>query len=444
MSTSPDPRLDELFVRYWDNVLTPAETDELAQLLATDPAARDWFQFLCVQAVASADLPAGEPVRDLPAVPRPDPVPRKQGWSRRRAIGLVGGGLAAGIGGVALGRWLWGAWAEERVQVIAVQGRVLVRTADGRTVPAEGRVPAGATVSTQGVSSLAVLAYPDGSKVSLLGDSAITLDHGGRELRLHQGTANANLRPRSDAGNRLTLITALVTLAGVSDSVITLGQGKRSTEVEVHQGTVSVAAANGSQLAVVRGGELLTVGANGAHRQEPTPPPRSDFAWNLAAALPEGWQVGRREETPAGFVVRPVAWQDPYYDHATMFQIRSDHQWTRGLFRLVEDSMIHVRYRARARSPKGQVCFCVRTTHSHSSDTGMLEYNGGFEATAPSATGGEWKWLPIRAGDMLANKHTPKFGAPWVGFMVIFNTFETDVGLEVAEFRVSSGNNPPI
>ena len=41
-------------------------------------------------------------------------------------------------------------------------------------------------------------------------------------------------------------------------------------------------------LAVVRGGELLTVAANGTHRQELTPPPQSDFAWNLAVPLPEG------------------------------------------------------------------------------------------------------------------------------------------------------------
>jgi hypothetical protein len=34
------------------------------------------------------------------------------------------------------------------------------------------------------------------------------------------------------------------------------------------------------------------------------------------------------------------------------------------------------------------------------------------------------------------NKNQPKFDAPWIGFLLIFNTFEPDVGLEVAEFRV--------
>ncbi len=31
-----------------------------------------------------------------------------------------------------------------------------------------------------------------------------------------------------------------------------------------------------------------------------------------------------------------------------------------------------------------------------------------------------------------------KFDSPWVGFLVIFNTFELDVGLEAAEFRIDS------
>jgi ferric-dicitrate binding protein FerR (iron transport regulator) len=435
VTVSPDSRLDELFVRYWDNVLTPAEIDELAQRLATDSAARDQFQFLCLLAVAGADLPAGGPLTELPADAKCADT-AKRGWSRRRVLGV----LAAGVGGVALGRWAWDALPSNLVKVVAVQGRVTVRTADGRTVAAEGRVPTGATVSTHGFGALAVLSYPDDSTVTLLGDSAITVEQGGRLLRLHQGTANADLRPNPDGESRLTLLTALVTLARVSDTTITIGQGTRSTEVEVHQGKVSVATATGEPLAVVRGGELLTVAANGTHRQEPTPPPRSDFAWNLAVPLPEGWQVGRRDVTPSGPVVRPVAWPDPYYDGKTMFQIRSDHQWTRGLFSLVPDSVISVRYRAKERSLRGQVCFCVRTSHSHSSDTGMLEYNDGFEATAPDA----WKWLHVRAGDMLANKHTPKFGSPWVGFLVIFNTFQTDVGLEVAEFRVSPPNKPPV
>ncbi len=50
MSALPGSRLDELFVRYWDNALSPTEVDELTTLLADDLVAREPFQILVAQA----------------------------------------------------------------------------------------------------------------------------------------------------------------------------------------------------------------------------------------------------------------------------------------------------------------------------------------------------------------------------------------------------------
>jgi hypothetical protein len=292
-------------------------------------------------------------------------------------------------------------------------------------------------VSTQGFGSNAVLAYPDGSTITLMGDSTIRVDND-RRLRLHQGIVNADIRPSTDGVDKLTLTTTLVKLEGISGVFLTLGQGMRATEVEVQHGSVAVSASTGEPLAVVREGELLTVNESG-HQQQPTPTTPTEFRWDLAQPLPDGWQVGYRDETAAGPVVRPTYWSDPYYGGSMLSQIRSDHRWTRGHFQLLADSVIHVRYRADKPMDRGQVCFCVRSTKTSSSDTGMLEYNGGFKATAP----GQWEELDVRAADMLPNDHTPKFGPPWIGFMVIFNTFEEDIGLQIAEFRVTPPGQPP-
>ena len=102
--------------------------------------------------------------------------------------------------------------------------------------------------------------------------------------------------------------------------------------------------------------------------------------------------MGRREVVDGTPVVRCEAWPDPYYNGTVMYQIRSDKEWGRGTFRLTEESGIHVRYRTRRDSPKGQVCFCARTLLSKCSDTGMLEYNGGFQASPDGA----WRWLHIQ------------------------------------------------
>jgi hypothetical protein len=352
-------------------------------------------------------------------------------------LGVFGGGLAAGAAGVAVGRWLWDDPvdpADTAVRLTAVNGAVSVRAADGAEVGADRPVPPGGTVATHGLGSSVVLAYPDGSAITLNGDSAATLTDHGRRVVLRHGAATAAVRPQPAEAVPFTLVTAQVALPGVSGALMTLDQAFRATDVGVHQGQVTVSAHTGEPLALVRAGEVLTVRADGGHRKQPLGGTPEAFAWDLTRPLPEGWHVGRRELTPDGPVVRPDPYPDPYYNGTVMHQVRSDKQWTRGFFRLAPDSLVRVRYRVE-REGKGQVCFCVRTPDTRSPETGMLEWNGVFVPPGPAG----WRWLELRAEEMLLppNKHVPRFWAPWVGFLVILNTYQDDLGLTVAEFRVA-------
>jgi hypothetical protein len=237
----------------------------------------------------------------------------------------------------------------------------------------------------------------------------------------------------------LTLATAEAVLSGLRDALVTIDRGPEVTEVGVQSGLVSVVAPTGRRLDEVREGEMLTVSAEG-HRKQVIPETPASYDWDLRRPLPPGWAVGSRAQTPDGWVVRAEAYPDPYYDGTRMFQIRSHQTWARGFFRLEGDSTVRVRYRVRARQ-RGQVCFCVRTGDPRSPDTGMLEWNGDF---LPPAPGEAWQTLKVRAGDTLRppNCHPPKFDPPWVGFLVIFNTFTEDVGLVVSEFEVSGPPRP--
>jgi ferric-dicitrate binding protein FerR (iron transport regulator) len=426
----PDARLDELFVRYWANDLTAAEAEELELRLAADPTARAWFEHFAQQAVVAAELPA-----NLPAEPRRPAAPVGRRWSRRRVLRFVGGGLAAGVGAVALGRWFWpNSPTAAPVRIVATTGNVTVLAADGQKVAGRGLVPPGGSVVTNGPGSSAVLSYADGTTITLTGDSSLAVAATGRRLILGQGVATADIRPRPDGGEALTMVTAQVTLPELSGVMVTLGRVARATEVEVHRGSVTASAPSGEQLGVVEQGEVLTVRADGGHRKQPIPPTPEEFAWDLMRPLAEGWEVGHLDETEEGPVVVPEYWPDPYYNGTRMYQIRSNQPWLRGFVRFQPDSQVRVRYRA-DRAGSGQVCFCTRTTDSRAPETGMLEWNGPFVACAP----GEWQELVIRAADMLGppNKHAPKFAAPWVAFLVIFNTYTADLGLRVAEFRVT-------
>jgi hypothetical protein len=65
----------------------------------------------------------------------------------------------------------------------------------------------------------------------------------------------------------------------------------------------------------------------------------------------------------------------------------------------------------------------------------MLEWNGEYGSHPIEPDG--WRTLRVTAQEMRENPFTPKFGPPWFGFLFIFNTYDRDLGLQVAEFRVS-------
>jgi hypothetical protein len=467
----PDLRLAELFVRYWDDALTPAEAEELEKRLAADPAARGWFQTLALQAVASADMRAAQPepartetgrsaepapvfqppiepsiaaLAPEPGTPAPAVSGHGRRWSRRRALGLLGGGLAASISAVALGRWLWPesppplVALDRNARLGSVWGDVTVRAADGTVLPTDGPVPPGSTIAA-GRGASAVLFYPNGTNVALTEDSAVTLDRTGEgdRLRLDRGVVAADVRAPLVGGAPLTLTTSETVLTG-DGMIVTLYQAARATEVGVQRGSVNVSAPTGRPLGEVRDGELLTVQADGNLERQKVRETPDGYELDLKRTLPQGWAVGHRGAADKRPVLVPEFWFDPYHQRK-MYQIRSDKQWHRGFFRLRPESVVRVRYRVE-RSGKGQVCFCVRTPDARSPDTGMLEWNGTYLAGAGAD---EWQTIEVAAGAMQNNRHAPKFCHPWVGFLFIFNTYETDLGLQVAEFGVSPGPTGP-
>jgi hypothetical protein len=292
-----DPRLDELFARYWENALGDAEAAELDRRLAADPAARDWFRFLSLQAAVAAE---GSAVARVGAAPA-------GGWSRRRVLRYVGAGLAAGVAAAVVGRRLTTENPADPVRLADRRGNVLVRTADGLTLDRAAAVPAGGTVTTRGAGSSAVLAYPDGTAVALTGDSALTVAATGRRMDVRRGHATADVRPPLGGGRPLVLGTAVATLTGLSGAVTTLGHAVRASEVYVHQGRVTVSDPDGERLDVVGAGEQLTVRDDGCRKQR-LPETPDEYAWDLTRPLPDGWAVGTRVDGAGGAAVMVRGW----------------------------------------------------------------------------------------------------------------------------------------
>ena len=177
-----DDRLTQLFVRYWDNALS-RRTERITGAIGVRSGRRESFQFLNLQAVAAAEHTAALAMPASAGLPNPETTKRPR-WSRRRFLGYVGGGVAAGIVATALGRRYWFDEPRTEIRLTATNGEVTLRTADGGLSHGGGTIPAGGIVTTVGPSSSAVLGFSDGTSIALAGDSAVSVTDDGHKVSL--------------------------------------------------------------------------------------------------------------------------------------------------------------------------------------------------------------------------------------------------------------------
>jgi hypothetical protein len=309
--------------------------------------AQEEFQFFCLQALVSAELPpaahAAESFEFAPALQRQKEALSSPYWTRRKILRYIGGGTAAIAVAGYLGRQDWGVqdYVPTGVQLTAHKGEVTLRTAGGKNLRLTGDIPPGCRLTTIGPLSSAVLNCPDGSEVSFMGDSEVALVGGGTRLVLRHGAATAKVPYHGRVPQFTVLQTAQASLARLSNVLLTVARTQRGTEVVVQKGVAAVDSPNGKSCGIVQAGEMLTVRADGDCSKQAVQATPDDFAWDIKRPLPAGWNVGVREETTSGPVIVPEFWLDPYYQ-VEMCQIRSDKQWARGFFRLHPDSITRV------------------------------------------------------------------------------------------------------
>ena len=419
--------IDDLFVRYWDNSLTDAQAEEFARMLRDDPAARQHFQILCLQATAAADAAS-------PAVSATSAT-RQPGLSRRQLFGLagVGCGLTAAFGVGAL----WPTAVRRPVGAVLVRtiGRVLVRS---ELASLGTLVSPGDTLAVEGLGSSAVLECHDGSEVVLSGDTVATLDAGsGPRLVVHRGGVSADMA--AGGPDALTLATGEATAASGSErSRLTLGRFGRQTEVGVLEGLVRLARPGGRMLLEVGGGEIGTVTPNAARKELRLPLPNV-YAWDLASPLPAGWEAGRVEYAPDGPVLTATHWDGNKYARPAVMA-RSQNGWTSGLVSLDHDSVLTVKYRVAAPVDAVQV-FIVARPETLVDSTAMV-----FDIirTKGNHPPGQWQTVTARIGDLKVSPKTGSlpFAPPWVAYTFGVNSFDKDIGLQVAEYRISRPGPP--
>ena len=428
----PPPRLEELFVRYLDGSLSGAELAELEARLAASTDDQDLFNEFCLQAAVVAEgfaAPLGDDLAKSAG--------RARRWPRFAAVAACLALAASVLVVMRPGQPETAPTVADRTAVLArATGAVRVSggAADDPGV-AGAAVGPGRTVTTRGIDASALLVYRDGTAVTLSGDTEITLTgDAGKRLYVRQGHLAADVRPQpSDAPMTIATPEAEVEVVG---TMLSVGRTPRRTEVGVQEGHARVSRPEGTPLLEVSGGECGVVDAGGAARKDRLPPTPDTYRWRTDRPLPPRWEVGCQTDDPTagptGRVIAPVLFDDPFI-HRKCWQVRSEAEWVRGLFLMHPDSRFRIRYRV-DRPGRGQLLTVVRPDPI-GPDRRLCNVMLAPVPFEPAPDGG-WRTLELTTADWFPEKQPPDYPLPWLAFLVVFNTYEDDLGLRIAEFAV--------
>lgn len=312
-----NPRLAELVEQARDGVLSAAEDAELASLLAEPTerveAAAQWRDGLLLTALATR--PAGEVsalVRSITSS-RPSQVRRqvrvrsaRQRW-RGMGRGLLAASLLAAIGLIALLAWpmhragsaVIATLGDDAAGVRMVRNGVAGSAQAGMTLLAQDQL-----VVDGGTTSLAVVRYPDHSRMELLAGTTVRLwdEAGAKRVRLDRGEVRCEITKQL-AGRAMRLLTDQATTEVVGTRfVLRVEQGQ--TRLAVADGVVVLHRSDGTVSRVEQGGVAVAGDdfpppPSAAQSQSPVSPAKASERIILSC----DFEIGRLTPDPIGEVV---------------------------------------------------------------------------------------------------------------------------------------------
>ena len=292
-----NPRLAELVERARDSAISAADDAELASLLV-EPAERaeaaaQWRDGLLLAALATR--PAGEVsalVRSV-ASSRPSQVHRQvrvryaRQWWRGMGGSLLAAGLLAAIGLVAfvvlpahrVGSAVIAILGDDDAGVRVVRNGVAGSAHAGMALLAEDQL-----LVDGGTASLAVVRYPDRSRMELLAGTTVRLwdEAGAKRVRLDQGKVRCEVT-KQPAGMAMKLLTDQAE-AEVVGTRFSLRVAAGDTRLEVAEGLVSLKKCGEAATVMVAAGHMAVAvaGVPLAAVRIPPPTPVPEIGTTLA------------------------------------------------------------------------------------------------------------------------------------------------------------------
>lgn len=372
MSSGESDRIRELIESYVNGTLDESELAQLEQLLLQDAPARAYFRrYLGLDAALQGHgESAGNPWSSVAAEKNvmPSPSVSSRSWSRFLKVAGIGGIALLSV--IAIVSLLFNHQRAAQASAGTLEeviGDVRILGADGqvRSIEKSAALGQGDTVRTRGSESSTVVAYPDGTRLLLVGNTSVTCgDLHSKAIVVHQGTMSATVAPQP--ANKPLLLTTPAAQLQVLGTRFRVEAVANRTDLSVSEGRVRVVRTSDGKTVDVADGKQTVVTEQNKLQVQDIPSLLATWDVDFERALPPGWSSGERvtEGLPAGSRggVKAVLKESEGNDDT--YVVSSQEAWLQGLFAIRSTSHLHVTFKLE--NPKWiNILLVTRTADPH-------------------------------------------------------------------------------
>ena len=388
MSVLPENIPWELLARYVAGECTPQEVTTLSARIEAEPAVADALAEMLLQAVVVRDDAEAHPERVRAAVPA---VAKRSQWLSP-AVFAMAAALVAAFTAI----WFLAFSAEDRdiLRITALDGAVRWTGRGGEvrdSLKSSESLPGGLLETISDDSTL-VVAFDDGTSLTLLGHTSATFSADGQKtVHLRAGSLSADVRPQP-GGHPLLIHTPTARLE-VLGTRFEVDSDPANTRLTVNEGRVRMTRLMDGRVAEVPAQhEVLVSLADGVEmpverRKQPEVLWRSDIAAGPAST--QGRWLPAEDEKPARIAAEPVFVPKSSRGPVTIHRVGLTLPWqTRANLQIRPDSMVRLRGHATKSATLEVMLACMKTTGGYAGNW--------FQQRSISA--GEWQMeLPVSA-----------------------------------------------
>lgn len=437
--------LEKLLNQLADGMLAEDVESQLSEILRTDPAARQQYrQFMTLHADLQWDYAVAAVMR-----PNTASCSRRQlrQWKGRRK-----GLWATAV--VLLVVITAGLWFSQRSRDGSQADRLVVGRLTRLTgvvqITDRGRVQevsqdvdlrTESMVNVTGLAGLALLRLDDGTEISLTGETRVTCmcKDGQMSITVHQGQLSANVT-RQPPSRPLLIRTPNAEIA-VIGTRFAVSTDADFSELGVRQGDVRFRRLSDGETIEVKAGEYAVASRRSALKAIPWPASPDRWREDFVDGLPDGWRFGQWvDDGKTGGAVR-AARQFALDGHESkLFRVTLPKQWTRGLFKVQDDSYLTFTYKMK-RPGWFHIMMGARSDDLNPSHAGNYELQSNYWEKAPAD---QWQTIRVPLSAFRKNQRGVQYSklplvpprAGDVAYLLWFNTGDVDRGLVIDQIAI--------